>query len=347
MDAEPFVYEGGTVPPGETEHVRFPVSETYLGDPVTTPVTVVVGEQPGPTVFLTAAVHGDELNGVEVVREVAQEWDHEEVCGTLLCLPVVNTLGFVAQERYLPVQDRDLNRAFPGKSESTSAKRIAHRVYEQFLSKCDFGLDFHTSTRGRTNMFHVRADMSDDEVARLARSFGTNVIIDTEGSEGMLRHELTAVGVPTITVEMGQAHRFERPLIDRALSGVESVFAEYDVYPDREVQWPGWRTVVSGWDEKTWLRADVGGIVEVHADRGDLVNEGDRICTITNPFKTEKTVVTAPFTGIVVGLLANPVVYPGNPLCHLVSVETDVRDAVQLHRTDPATPAGGLPADDE
>ncbi|MEZ3114600.1 succinylglutamate desuccinylase/aspartoacylase family protein [Halobaculum sp. MBLA0147] len=348
-DTEPssFVFEGGEVPPGETEHVWFPVSETYLGEPVTTPVTVINGARAGPTVFLTAAVHGDELNGVEVVREVAREWDHDGICGTLVCLPVVNTLGFVTQQRYLPVQERDLNRAFPGKAGSTGAKRIAHRLYENFLSQCDFGLDFHTSTRGRTNMFHVRADMSDDAVARLARAFGSNMILDTDGSEGMLRRELSEAGVPTITVEMGQAHRFERRLIDHALDGVESVFAEYEIYPTEDVRWPGWRTVISGWEDKTWLRADVGGLVEVHADRGALVAEGDRICTITNPFKTEKTVVEAPFGGVVVGVLENPVVSPGNPLCHLANVDDNVRRAIELHRSQPSPAGGDVPAAEE
>ena len=347
MSAEPFVWDGGEVSPGETEHVRFPVSETYLGDPVEAPVTVVCGERPGPTVFLTAAVHGDELNGVEVVREVAHDWNHADVHGTLVCLPVVNTQGFVSQERYLPVQDRDLNRAFPGSPDSTGAKRIAHRIYEQFLSQCDIGIDFHTSTRGRSNTFHVRADMGDEEVARLARAFGTNMIMDTDGSEGMLRRELSEADVPTITVEMGEAHRFERHLIDHALAGVESVFAEYGVFPDREVRWPGWRTTVSGWEERTWLRADVGGIVEVHADRGGLVHEGDRVCTITNPFKTEKTVVEAPFTGVVVGVLENPVVSPGNPLCHLASVEDDTRQAIEHTRNGDGDPAGDVPAASE
>jgi len=342
-----FTFDGGRVAPGETRNVRYTVSETYLGDAVRMPVTIVNGERPGPTVFLTAAAHGDELNGIEVVREVAHEWNHEGLAGTLVCLPVLNVPAFLAQERYLPIYDRDLNRSFPGDPDSTSAKRMAHEIFRNFLAPCDVGLDFHTSTRGRSNMFHVRADMDDDEVARLARAFGTNMIMDTPGSEGMLRHELSAAGVPTITVEMGEAHRFERHLIDHALSGVESVFAEYGVFPDREVRWPGWRTTVAGWSEKTWLRADVGGIVEVHADRGGLVAEGDRICTITNPFKTEKTVVEAPFTGVVVGVLENPVVYPGNPLCHLASVEPDTRQAIEHTRNGDGDGGGDVPAASE
>jgi len=320
-DKAAFTYDGGRVAPGETEHVRFPVSETYLGDPVEIPVTVINGEGDGTTVFLSAAVHGDELNGIEVVREVAQEWTHDDVAGTIVCLPVLNVQGFLTQQRYLPVQERDLNRAFPGKKESTSSNRIAHRIFHNFIEPCDVGLDFHTSTRGRTNTFHVRADMEDRAVARLARAFGTNVIMAGEGSEGMLRREATTAGVPTITLEMGEAHRFERDLIDHALEGVRSVFAEYGVHPQETVRWPGWTTVVEGWSEKTWLRADAGGIVEMHHDRGDLVHEGDPVCRITNPFKTEATTVEAPFTGLLVGVLENPVVYPGNPLCHLAAVD--------------------------
>ncbi len=316
-----FAYDGGAVEPGETAEFWFPVSETYLGDPVRIPVTIINGPRTGPTVFLSAAVHGDELNGIEVVREVAQEWDHTDICGTLVCLPVLNVQGFVAQERYLPIYERDLNRAFPGKQGSISSKRIAYRIFHNFIEPCDLGLDFHTSTRGRTNMFHVRADMDDEAAARLARAFGTNLIMAGEGSEGMLRREASEAGVPTITIEMGEAHRFERKLIDHALDGVRSVFAEYGVYPQETVRWPGWRTVIEGWDEKTWLRADAGGIVEMHYGRTDLVCEGETICTITNPFKAEATTVEAPFTGVLVGVLENPVVYPGNPLCHFVKVD--------------------------
>jgi predicted deacylase len=228
--------------------------------------------------------------------------------------------GFVAQERYLPIYERDLNRAFPGKQNSTSSNRIAYQIYHNFIEPCDFGLDFHTSTRGRTNMFHIRADMDDEGAARLARAFGTNLIMAGEGSSGMLRREATDDGIPTITLEMGEAHRFERELIDHALDGVRSVFAGYGIYQQETVRWPGWRTIIEGWSEKTWLRADAGGIVDMHYKRGELVHEGETICRITNPFKTDETLVEAPFTGLLVGVLENPVVYPGNPLCHFIKI---------------------------
>jgi len=327
-----FTYNGGRVDPGETADLRYSISETYLGDPVRVPVTIVNGEEPGPTVFLSAALHGDELNGIEVVREVAQDWTHANLHGTLVCLPVVNVPGFISQQRYLPIYDRDLNRSFPGDDESTSARRMAANIYRNFIKPCDYGLDFHTSTRGRSNMLHVRADMENPEVARLARSFGSNVIIDSDGPSGTLRREASESGTPTITIEMGEAHRFQRRFIDQALDGVASVLAEYGLYPAEPVDWPGWRTVIES-REKTWLRADVGGIVEIHAEQGEMVREGDTICTITNPFKSTRDSIDAPFTGLLVGVLENPVVYPGNPLVHLVELDEPTQRAYERSRT--------------
>ena len=330
-DVEPFTFSGGIVEPGETANVRYTISETYLGEPIRLPVTIINGEQPGPKVALTAAAHGDELNGIEVVREVAHEWDHAELCGTLVCLPVLNPLGFITQQRYLPIYDRDLNRSFPGSEGSTSAKRMANTIFTNFIAPCDLCLDFHTSTRGRTNVLHVRADMGHPKVARLARAFASNVVIDSEGPAGSLREEATAAGVPTITIEMGEAHRFQRSLIDRALVGVESVFAEYGIRESWAVTRPLWRTVIEA-EQKRWLRADVGGLVEMHHERGTLVVEGDPICTIANPFKEESDVVTAPFTGLLIGVLENPVVYPGNPLCHIVEIDDRTQRAYRQAR---------------
>ena len=328
-----FTYSGGKVEPGESSTLRYRISETYLGDPVKIPVSIVNGAHPGPTLFLTAASHGDELNGIEVVREVALDWDHSDLHGTLILLPVLNVPAFLAQQRYLPIYDRDLNRSFPGDPESTSAKRMAHTIFTNFIEPADLGIDFHTSTRGRSNMLHVRADMASEEVARLAYAFGSHVIIDSEGQDGTLRREARRHGAPTITVEMGEAHRFQRGLIDRGLDGVASVLAEFDFWPGKAVHWPGWRTVIDK-DRKTWLRAEAGGLVEMHYDRGDRVEEGSTIATISNPFKTERTRVEAPFTGLLVGVLENPVVYPGNPLCHLVEFDEKTRRAFETKLVD-------------
>jgi len=331
--ARPFQYSGGEVLPGETAHVRYPISETYLGDPVRVPVTIVNGSEPGPTAFLSAAVHGDELNGIEVVRHVADEWDHAALHGTVVCLHVLNVPGFEAQTRYLPLTSADLNREFPGKRRGNAAQRIAAEVFSNFVEPCDIGIDLHTSTRGRTNMFHVRGDLAHDDVARIAHAFGAHVVIDEDGPDGSLRTAATDAGTPTVTVEMGEARRFQRAMITRALDGVWSVFAEFGLYPADRVRWPGWRTVVHGDEERHWLRADAGGIVEMHVAAGAFVREGEQLCTITNPFEKTLTTVEAPFAGVVVGVLENPVVWPGNPLCHLARVHKRAREVLE-RRTD-------------
>ena len=216
---------GRAVPSGRKVQFRYAVGTTFNDDPIEIPVTVINGTRSGPTSFLTAAVHGDELNGIKIIQEVADHYAPEDIHGALVCLHVLNVPGFLAQQRYIPIYDEDLNRSFPGNSRSTTAKRLANAIYEEFVSKCDFGLDFHTSTRNRTTMYHVRADMNDPTVERLARAFGTSVILDGEGSGGTLRRVACQDGIPTVTVEMGRAHRFQTAHLDRALHCVASVLA--------------------------------------------------------------------------------------------------------------------------
>jgi predicted deacylase len=210
---------------------------------------------------------------------------------------------------------------------------MAHRVYERFVSQCDIGIDFHTSTRNRTTMYHARADVENPEVERLAEAFGTNVILSGEGEESSLRGVATRNGIPTITVEMGKAHRFQPALIDKALAGVESALTEYDVLEDGITTDPSWRKVMGPNEEKRWLRADTGGLVDMKWGPNPLVHEGDTICTITDHFKTEEHVVDAPFTGLIVGVLENPVALPGHPICHLVRISAETREEIEREIT--------------
>lgn len=326
--AEPFRYDA-EVAPGEKRQIRYEVGETYLGDPVEIPVTIINGTHPGPTVFCTAAIHGDELNGVKVVQEVAAAYQPSDLHGTLVCIHVANIPAYQAQQRYIPIYDQDLNRSFPGKAKSNTAERMANQIYRRFIKPCDYGIDFHTSTRNRTTIYHVRADLENPAVEKLARAFGANVVLYGGGDGGSLRSTATADGIPTITVEMGRAHRFQPALIDRAIDGVENVLATFDVLPELEPETPGWSTETAADSTKTWLRADTGGLVEMQWGPYPLVHEGDPICTISNHFKTEEHVVTAPFTGLIVGTLENPVAAPGHPLCQLLKLEAETRDEIE------------------
>lgn len=314
---------------GERRHLRYEIGETYLGDPVKVPITIIKGARPGPRLFLTAAVHGDELNGVRVVQEVATGVDPAELRGTLVCLHVANPPGYHAQTRYIPIYDQDLNRAFPGRPNGTTAERMAHRIHSRFIEPCDVGIDLHTSTRNRTTIYHVRADLGNDEVARLARAFGANVVLDGPGDEGSLRAVATAADIPTLTVEMGRAHRFQPVLIERAVQGIEGVMADLGMSDRGSVPWPEWRTVVPGDEERRWLRADVGGLVQMRWGPYPLVHEDEPICTISDHFRRRERVVRAPFTGLIVGVLENPIALPGHPLCHLVRLDRVTRDEIE------------------
>lgn len=326
--AKPFQFDA-VVEPGETRHIRYEIGETYLGDPVEIPITIINGHHPGPRVFLTAAIHGDELNGVKVVQEVAGKYRPSNLHGTLVCLHVVNVPAYHAQTRYIPIYDQDLNRSFPGSPTGNTAARMAHQVYRTFIEQCDLGIDFHTSTRNRTTIFHVRADLEVKSVFRLARSFGANVILHGEGDTGSLRSVASDAAIPTITVEMGRAHRFQPALIDRAVDGVESVLVEFGLLRTGAVDWPGWAIVIPADSEARWIRADTGGLVEMEWGPYPLLHEDERICVITDHFKQEEHVVTAPFTGLLVGVLENPVALPGHPLCHLVRLDSATRDEIE------------------
>ncbi len=321
-EPEPFQYDV-EVEPGEKRHLRYEVGESYLGDPIEIPITIINGEHDGPTVFFTGGIHGDELNGVKVVQEIADRHSPENLHGTLVCLHVCNVPAYEAQQRYTPIYDQDMNRAFPGKARSNTTERMAHQIYRRFIAPCDLGLDFHTSTRNRTTIYHARADLTDPDVERLARAFAANVVLYGEGDGGALRSVATADGIPTITVEMGRAHRFQPVLIEKALEGVESVLAEYGLLPGEPVHWPGWYTTTAADSTKRWLRADRGGLVEMEWGPYPLVHEDDPICSITNHFKTKEHVITAPFDGLIVGALENPVAAPGHPLCHILRVDRE------------------------
>lgn len=317
------------VSPGEKRQFRYEVSETYLGESVNIPVTIINGRHSGPRVVMTAAIHGDELNGVKVLQEVADRYSPKDIHGTIVLLHVVNVPGYQAQERYIPLYDLDLNRSFPGGARSNTAERMANRVFEQFVEPCDIGLDFHTSTRNRTTMFHVRADIQHPEVEELADAFGTNVILSGEGDANSLRTVATRAGTPTITIEMGKAHRFQPALIEKALDGVESVLSQYGVYPEGTRAEPSWRKVMGPTEEKRWIRAETGGLVDMKWGPDPLVAEGETICVLSDHFKQEEHIVEAPFTGLIVGVLENPVALPGHPLCHLVRISSETHEEIE------------------
>ncbi|MDJ1433185.1 succinylglutamate desuccinylase/aspartoacylase family protein [Halostagnicola sp. A-GB9-2] len=318
-----------TVNPGEKRHLEHEIGENYLSQSVKMPVTVINGDQPGPRLFLSAAVHGNEINGVRVLQRVADRYEPNEIHGVLVCIHVANVPGYEAEERYLPIYDRDLNRSFPGLSSGSEASRMAKAIYDQFIGPCDFGLDFHSSTRNKLALMHARADMDDDGVSRLVDAFGSELVLSGGGSEGSLRREATKDDVPTATIEMGEEDRFQPVLIERAVGGVENVMAAHDMLPETEPESSGFLKVLEDGGEKQWLRADTGGLVEMKWGPHPIVDGGETVCVISDHFTREKRVVEAPYTGLLIGILANPRALPGRPLFHLVKLSEDEREAAK------------------
>jgi len=221
--APPLRFGGHLVAPGERAEVKLNVIESYTAEPVAVPITVVRGA-PGPALFVTATVHGDELNGVGVLRALLDDTDWRALQGTLIAVPVANVPGFLAQDRRMPDR-RDLNRTFPGNRRGSLTSRLAEMLFREVIRKSHFGIDLHTAGRERTNYPHVRADLASPQVAALARWFGCALVVAGRGPERSLRRAAVKAGVPTIVYEAGSPLRFERPLIEIGVAGVLNVLS--------------------------------------------------------------------------------------------------------------------------
>jgi predicted deacylase len=313
----PVVISGIPVAPGETREIYLKVSENYLAGGVHVPVTVIHGHNPGPTAFVMAAVHGDEINGVDIVRRLIFDIDHEKLCGAVIAVPVVNIPGFMAQSRYLPYH-RDLNRFFPGKRGGNNAERIASRIFNEIVLKCDFGIDLHTAADGRLNLPHVRGDMSHPKVRVLARAFGATVLMNQQGVKGSLRKEATERGVPTILFEAGETGKFSSRVSQAGLDGVLNVFSAMGMWPSHSRKKPPFQVIVKA---SEWVRAEKGGILALSVKPGDLIYEGDLVGSILNPFGKTVTQIRSPYNGIVVGVTTAPLTIPGTGVVHLARLK--------------------------
>ncbi len=304
---------GAEVPPGARVDLRLSVSESYIGDRMSIPVTVLNGEEDGPRMFVTAAVHGDELNGIGVVRELLATLEPNEIVGTLILVPVVNVLGLPLHSRYMPDR-RDLNRAFPGSTEGSMASRLAHTITTQVLEECDVGVDLHTAASGRANLPQIRGVLDDERTLELARAFAAPVLIDAPQRPGSLRSVGHARGIPVLTYEAGEALRFEESAIGVGVAGVMRLMAHLGmlVTPPPEADLTPMEA-----DETHWIRADRGGIISLEVGLGDWVTEGQPLWTVSSPFGRERNPKESPYEGVVIGASTVPLVNPGDAVVHI------------------------------
>lgn len=270
------------------------------------PVQVAHGAKPGPTLCLTAAVHGDELNGIEIVRRVMHGIDLNELSGTVIGVPIVNIPGFLRGSRYLPDR-RDLNRYFPGDPNGSLASRIAHDFFERIIRHCDQLVDLHTGSFARTNLPQLRADLTDHAIVEMTKGFGAIAVLHSTGADGTLRRAAALAGIPSVTLEAGEPERLQTEEVVQGVKGVESLMSAMGMTPKKFV----WRNPQPVFYESQWVRADRGGIFFTDTQLGDVVNAGDILGTVTDPLSNVRTDVIAPVRGRVLGKALNQFVMPG------------------------------------
>lgn len=301
-----------TVAPGEAADVTLTVSTSYSGAPIEIPVHVWRGERPGPAVFITGAVHGDEINGTGVIRQLILERPFDLEAGTLVLVPVVNILAFDRLSRYSPDR-RDLNRSFPGKKTGSLTSRLARVIRDEIVARCDYGIDLHTAATRRTNYPNVRVNMKRDATARLSALFAPELVLSGTGPAGSLRRVASKAGCPTLILEAGEVWKVEPAVVEYSIRGIRNVLIGLDMLTG-EPHVPAYSIVV---EETKWMRAQAGGFLQFHAHPGDLLKKGDRIATNTSLVGQELNVVTAPADAILVGITTMPAVSPGDVICNL------------------------------
>ncbi len=311
----PFEIGGIKVLPSERRDIKLKIGEMYMASPVYIPLTIFHGVRPGPRLFVTAAIHGNELNGIEMVRLLRADVDPALLRGTLMLVGISNPIGFMNMSRDLP-DGRDLNRVFPGRDEGSIASQIARTLFEKVILRADYGVDLHTAGAGRTNLPHVRADMKLKPVGRIAAAFGAEIVFDMAGEKGMLRAAATRAGIPTIVYEAGEPMKFQKHLIRQGVSGLKNVMRELAMYDFERVS-PPFQMIV---DERGWIRSDKGGILLLNVQPGDIIRKGEEIAVIVKPFGTEIGHIRAPYTGLVVGCTTIPMSLPGSAVVNLAKL---------------------------
>ena len=308
---------GTEIHPGTNQTLSWAATELFEGVPVSTPVLVVNGKLAGPTLCITAAVHGDELNGIEMVRRVVHNLNPEKLSGAVLGVPIVNLQGFRRGSRYLPDR-RDLNRFFPGNPNGSAASRIAHSFFEEIVRHCDALIDLHTGSFERANLPQLRADLRNPNVVTLTQGFGATVILHSEPAEGTLRFAATAADIPAVTLEAGGPSELELQEVKHGVKGIETLLNTLGMVKKIRL----WGDSEPVYYRSTWVRANRGGILLADVTLGSTVRQGDLLGTITDPMNNASTKLYSPHSGRIIGMARNQVVMPGFAAFH-VGIQTD------------------------
>jgi predicted deacylase len=332
---------GERVNPGESRDLKITLGESYSGHSVTVPVHVKRGHQDGPVVFVTGAMHGDELNGTGAIRHIIHDSAFRLNRGALILLPVANILGFERHSRYLPDR-RDLNRCFPGSPNGSLASRLAHVIFREVVERSDYGIDLHTAAVRRTNFPNLRAQMAAPGIRELVELLAAEFTIDSVGPKGSFRREATRKGCPTVVLEAGEVWKVEPGIVSYTTRCIKNALAGLNMI-DATIVAPRYRINIT---KTKWVRAERGGFLQFHVHPGDPVEKGTPLATNTNLLGEEQNVLVSPFRGVVIGMTTLPAVVPGEPVCNLGQVsQKNLSQRQQAHSNGDGHPLSQVSTD--
>lgn len=306
-----------SVGPGERSFIDLPITQLYHA-PLSMPVTVARGRKPGPVMFLSAALHGDELNGVEIIRRVLRLKSLNNLRGAVIAVPIVNVQAFLIQSRYLPDR-RDLNRSFPGSERGSLAARMANVFLQEIVGKSDYGIDLHTGAIHRPNLPQIRADLSHEETLGMARAFGAPVIMNAAIRPGSLREYTSQNKIPVLLYESGEALRFDEVCIRAGVRGVLNVMRSVGMLQAKPSRKKWVEPVIA--DSSSWTRAPASGMLRTSVKLGEWISKGQTLGVISDPHGQTEVQITSSAAGIVIGRTNLPPVNEGDALFHIAQFE--------------------------
>lgn len=327
MKSKILAINGTKIKKGTVAHIRLKISEYFTSYPAYIPVIVIRGVKPGPRFFITAAIHGDELNGVEIIRRIIMKITPETLRGTLICVPVVNIFGFYNSSRLLPDR-RDLNEHFPGLRNGSSASRIAHKLFNEVIKKCSYGIDIHSENILNGSVPYVIGDMDNKEVKKIAKDLGMKIAINFAGREKSLLRETGKEGISTVLLKIGYIKKFEDKLIQSGLNAVMNVLKRLDMLEDGiHEKSPVYPVFIR---EQLKIYTNKGGILNLSVQAGNIIQKGDEVGSVISPFGRAIEKIISPEEGFVLGTVVNPLVNPGTIVCRLAKIppETDMNNLV-------------------
>ncbi len=319
MARKPIVIAGVEIAPGERKKIYLDVARLYTHTNLELVAEVLHGRREGPTLLVSAAIHGDELNGVEICRQLLKKQSLSRLKGTIIVVPVVNIFGFIHRSRYLPDR-RDLNRCFPGTAKGSVGGRAAFLFRTEILERCTHAIDLHTGAIHRSNLPQIRTNLDNPVANEMAHWFGAPVILDSQLRDGSLRECADRSGIPLILYEAGEALRFDMDAIKGGVRGVLNVMRGLGMLaPSSKVK----RTYTPAIARTSyWVRADADGTCLFIAKLGQRVKKGDVIAWIASPFSQEEQAVVCPNNGIVIGRNNIPLVNEGDALFNIARFDT-------------------------